>query len=289
MLSRVAPPSERGRSTIRRSQKFGGRGGSVAKIISVHSFRGGTGKSNTTASIATLLAASGHRVGVVDTDVQSPGIHVLFGLKGSGLTMTLNDYLAGRASIGETAHRVLSDEVAGELFLIPSSMRTDEIVQVLREGYDIRRLTAAFRELIDELTLDVLFIDTHPGLNEETLFALAISSAVMIVMRPDQQDYEGTGVTVEVARSLEVPEITVIVNKVPADLDHDQIRGQVEQAYQCPVGAVLPHSERMMQLASGGVFALQYPEDPITEELGRVATALLQGPDARSPVDGQDA
>lgn len=261
----------------------------MAKIISVHSFRGGTGKSNTTASIATLLAASGHRVGVVDTDVQSPGIHVLFGLKGSGLTMTLNDYLAGRASIGETAHRVLADEVSGELFLIPSSMRTDEIVQVLREGYDIRRLTAAFRELIDELTLDVLFIDTHPGLNEETLFALAISTAVMIVMRPDQQDYEGTGVTVEVARSLEVPEITVIVNKVPADLDHDQIRGQVEQAYQCPVGAVLPHSERMMRLASGGVFALQYPDDPITEDLARVATALLDGPEADSILDERDA
>lgn len=52
----------------------------MSKIISVHSFRGGTGKSNTSANLAYLCAAQGLRVGVVDTDIQSPGIHVLFGL-----------------------------------------------------------------------------------------------------------------------------------------------------------------------------------------------------------------
>jgi septum site-determining protein MinD len=52
----------------------------MSKVISIHSFRGGTGKSNTTANVAMLLAAKGRRVAVVDTDVQSPGIHVLFGI-----------------------------------------------------------------------------------------------------------------------------------------------------------------------------------------------------------------
>lgn len=56
----------------------------MAKIISIHSFRGGTGKSNITANIAALLATEGQRVGVIDTDIQSPGIHALFGLGGNG-------------------------------------------------------------------------------------------------------------------------------------------------------------------------------------------------------------
>ncbi|MEZ4736832.1 MAG: P-loop NTPase [Caldilineaceae bacterium] len=47
-------------------------------IISIHSLRGGTGKSNTTANVAALMAQRGYRVGVIDTDIQSPGIHVLF-------------------------------------------------------------------------------------------------------------------------------------------------------------------------------------------------------------------
>lgn len=49
----------------------------MTKIISIHSFRGGTGKSNVTANLATLIARMGFRVGIVDLDVQSPGIHVL--------------------------------------------------------------------------------------------------------------------------------------------------------------------------------------------------------------------
>ena len=43
----------------------------MSRIISIHSFRGGTGKSNTTANVAALLAAEGQRIGVVDTDIQS--------------------------------------------------------------------------------------------------------------------------------------------------------------------------------------------------------------------------
>ena len=63
----------------------------MAKIISIHSFRGGTGKSTITSNIAYLLAAKGKRVGVIDTDIQSPGIHILFNLEGTQLKATLND------------------------------------------------------------------------------------------------------------------------------------------------------------------------------------------------------
>jgi MinD-like ATPase involved in chromosome partitioning or flagellar assembly len=247
----------------------------VAKIVSIHSFRGGTGKSNITANIAASLAGDGQRVGVIDTDIQSPGIHILFGLRGNQITHSLNDYLNGVCSIGETAHRVLDGAVTGQVFLIPSSIQTNDIVHVLRQGYDIRLLTTAMRELIDALQLDTLLIDTHPGLNEETLFALAISTALGLVLRPDQQDYEGTAVTVEVARSLDVPRLLLIVNKSPPAFDPDDIKTQVEKAYGCPVAAVLPHSDRMMTLASRGIFALHYPDHPIAVSLKTVARQLV--------------
>src|SRR5262249_31546996 len=65
----------------------------MAKMVSVHSFRGGTGKSNTTANLATTIALRGHRVGIVDTDIQSPGIHVLFDLQEDAVEHSLNDFL----------------------------------------------------------------------------------------------------------------------------------------------------------------------------------------------------
>ena len=73
----------------------------MPKIISTHSFRGGTGKSNTTANLAVLAARAGHRVGVIDTDIQSPGIHVLFQLEHTAIDKSLNDYLWGRCRIEE--------------------------------------------------------------------------------------------------------------------------------------------------------------------------------------------
>lgn len=247
----------------------------MAQIFSVHSFRGGTGKSNTSASLAVVFASRGLRVGIIDTDIQSPGLHVLFGLRGVEITHSLNDYLWGKATIAETAHPVLEGQLKGQIFLIPSSVRPDEIVQVLRQGYDMRKLTAAFRDLSAELNLDILLIDTHPGLNEETLFSLAISTAVLIVLRPDQQDYEGTGVTVDIARSLEVPRILLLVNKAPADYDKEQLKQSVEKTFGCDVAGVLAHDDEMLKLGSREVFVLHHPDHAITRTIEAVADRLI--------------
>lgn len=248
----------------------------MSKIISIHSFRGGTGKSNTAANVAAVLASQGQRVGVIDTDIQSPGIHVLFGLRGDELVTSLNDFLWHGREIEEVAQDVTpaAGSVSGKIFLIPSSTKPDEITRVLREGYDAQRLTRGLRRLLDALRLDTLLIDTHPGLNEETLLSLVISHALVVIMRPDQQDYEGTGVTVEVARELQVPRIQLLVNKTPPQLDPDAVRARVEQAYRVPVVAVLPHSDDMMSLASSGLFVVNYPDHPLTE-LYRQATAAI--------------
>jgi MinD-like ATPase involved in chromosome partitioning or flagellar assembly len=250
----------------------------MAQIISIHSFRGGTGKSNTAANLSALLAMEGKRVGVIDTDIQSPGIHVLFGLSEDDMPHSLNDYLWGKCRIEQAAMDVtprLKANLKGQIFLTPSSIKAGEIARVLREGYDVGLLNDGFHELINKLKLDVLVIDTHPGLNEETLLSIAISDVLAIVMRPDQQDYQGTGVTVEVARKLDVPRLKLIVNKVPACFDPEVVKAQVEQTYGCEVAAVLPHSDEMMILASAGIFVLRYPDHQITASLKQALAKLL--------------
>ena len=250
----------------------------MSTIVSVHSFRGGTGKSNTTANVAALLAGEGQHVAVVDTDIQSPGLHVLFGLDEDKLGYSLNDYLWGKCDITQTAHDAtphLGPGKQGKLFLIPSSIRAGEIARVLREGYDVSLLNDGFHDLIRELKLDVLLIDTHPGLNEETLLSIAISHVLAIILRPDQQDYQGTGVTVEVARKLGVPRLVLVVNNVPEVFDPAEVRARVEATYKAEVAAVLPHSDDMMALASAGIFALRCPDHPMTAALRQGATALM--------------
>jgi MinD-like ATPase involved in chromosome partitioning or flagellar assembly len=251
----------------------------MSKIISVHSFRGGTGKSNSSANLTYLCALKGLRVGVVDTDIQSPGIHVLFGLDDQDMGKSLNDYLWGKCNIEETAHDVtesLGPEVKGKVFLVPSSIKAGEIARVLREGYDVGLLNDGFSALIEKLKLDLLIIDTHPGLNEETLLSIAMSDTLVLILRPDQQDYQGTSVTVEVARKLDVPQMLLLVNKVPPMFNVDDVRKRVEKTYNCEVGAVIPHSDELMTLASAGVFASKYPDHAVTKIYQKLADRMLQ-------------
>ena len=249
----------------------------MSKIISVHSFRGGTGKSNTTANISALLAMDGYRVGVVDTDIASPGIHVLFNLDESEMVHSLNDYLWGKCSIEDAAHDVtglIGGDIKGQIFLIPSSIKAGEIARILREGYDVGLLNDGFRDVVDKSNLDFLLIDTHPGLNEETLLSIAISDALVIILRPDSQDYQGTIVTVDVAKKLDVPKMLMVVNKVPSTFDLADVRTRVEQTYNATVAAVFPHSDEMMTLASSGIFAIQYPDNIMTKALRSLVDQL---------------
>lgn len=250
----------------------------MPQIISVHSFRGGTGKSNTTANLATLIAAQGWRVGVVDTDIQSPGIHVLFGLTEDELSYSLNDYLWGKCAVEQAAYNVtarLNADITGQIFLIPSSIKAGEIARIVRDGYDVSLLNDGFYGLIEQLKLDVLLIDTHPGITEETLLSIAVSDALVIILRPDQQDYLGTGVTVQVARKLEVPRMLLLVNKVPHTLDEREVKATVERTYGCEVAGVLYHADEMMGLGSSGIFSLRFPEHPLAQRLRRVASKLM--------------
>lgn len=255
----------------------------MAKIVSIHSFRGGTGKSNLTANLAALIARAGNRVGVIDTDIQSPGIHVIFALKPGEVKFALNDYLWQRCRIEETAHDVTSAAIGKfesgadrpRLFLIPSSVKTGEIARILREGYDIAVLNDGIHQLVRGLNLDYLLIDTHPGVNEETLLSIAISDRLLLVMRPDSQDFQGTAVTAELARKLEVRDMVLVLNKVPGGMDRVALKEQVEAAYEAPVAAMLPLSPEMAQLASSGLFTLRFPDHPLTQEVHRVAKLVM--------------
>ncbi|MCA9960191.1 MAG: MinD/ParA family protein [Chloroflexota bacterium] len=253
----------------------------MSKIISIHSYRGGTGKSNTTANLAALIAAQGFRVGVVDTDLNSPGIHVPFGLDledENVVGYTLNDYLWGNCEIKDTAYEVtknLDTAVSGHVFLVPASIKAGEITRLLKDGYDVALLNEGFDDLITALDLDVLLVDTHPGLSNETLLSIAITDVLIIILRPDHQDYQGTAVTVQVARKLDVLEMMLIVNKLPTVYDFSDVKRRVENLYSCEVAAMLPHSDEMMALASQGVFVLRYPNHVIARELAQLAARLV--------------
>lgn len=256
----------------------------MARILSLHSYRGGTGKSNLTANLAAALAMRGKRVAILDTDIASPGVHVLFGLEAEQLGLTLNDYLWGRCAIAEAAMDVgrrLRDPSggaalvgAGSLHLVPGSMRAADIARIVREGYDIERMNAGLRDLAEALQLDWLVVDTHPGLNEATLLCIAVSDVLLLLLRPDRQDYQGTAITLDVARRLEVPRLELLVNKVLPQADFSQLSAGIEAAFGAPVAAALPLSEDILRNGSETVLVASMPDHPVSRSIRAVAERL---------------
>lgn len=250
----------------------------TTQTIIVHSFRGGTGKSNLTSNLAVSLAKQGKRVGIIDSDLQSPGIHLLFGLDEETVTLTLNDYLSGRCALYEAAYDVSHalPSPGGAIYLIPASVKASDITRILREGYHDEKLLDGFSEISRDLKLDVLLIDSHPGIDPGTLQAIAASGLLLLVLRPDYQDYQGTAVIVELARMLSVEAISLIVNRALPGFDVESYRQQLEASYEVPVAGILPFCEELMHLSSSEIFSVCYPDHPFTQVIDQIGQQFIR-------------
>jgi MinD-like ATPase involved in chromosome partitioning or flagellar assembly len=249
----------------------------MSKTIAIHSFGRGVGKSILTTNIAALLANAGQRVGVVDVDLYAPSIHIPFRLEESQITHVLNDYLAKHCPFEDVVYDVsacLPASSNGKIYLVPTSSRMMEINRIVMEGYELASLHQGLDWLIQSHHLDVLLLDVSAGLNEDTLLPIAISDVLVVILRPDPQNYQGTAAIVEIANRLDVGCILLVPNMVPTSVNFDEVKAKVEETYHCEVGSVLPYSEDIMALANSEIFVLRYPNHPITQSLKHLAEEI---------------
>jgi MinD-like ATPase involved in chromosome partitioning or flagellar assembly len=250
----------------------------VAKIVAFHSPQGGAGSSNILANVAAQLARRGQRVGVVDVDLQTPGVHVPLGL-GSIPDQTLHDFLLGNCAIEAVAHDVgarleLGDLAGGALYVVPAGIRSPEITRGIRGRYAITPLGEGLRTLAKKLRLDYVLTDSHSGFSEEGLLAMALCDCLVLVLSTDQQDLQGAVALLEMARQLEVADILLVANMVLTTYDCVDLRGQLERVYGCPVAAILPFCAGLMALGSSGLFTLYAPEDPFSLGVGEIVERI---------------
>ncbi len=257
----------------------------MTKIITFHAAHRGTGKTNLTANLAAIMATMGHRVGVIDTDMLAPGLHSVFGIDDRELDHCLNDFVWTHFSVDDLIQQVVLPIPLGggslvplgsSLFIVPASVRTKDITRVLYEGFDPQRLMIGLRELIIRLHLDFLLIDTQPGFHNEALLLMAVADCVPMVLRPQKQDFLDTAILVDVARQLGVPQIAPIANLVPRNIDIANLLEQLKAVYHSPISLALPFSEEMAALGSRDLLCVCYPETPLTQQLTRLAEALIQ-------------
>src|SRR5260370_42671667 len=102
----------------------------MTKVIAVHSFKGGNGKTTLTAKLAAILA-NNRRGGGMDLDLSVPGLHVLFGVKKSEIKATLTDIFLGDATPADVAidltQRFTLNKEA--LFCCPASTTEEDMLR----------------------------------------------------------------------------------------------------------------------------------------------------------------
>ncbi len=171
------------------------RAGEPLQIVSVVNFKGGSGKTTTTAHLAQYLALTGHRVLVIDLDPQA-SLTALHGIqpeldKNPSLFETLR-YDDQRKPISEV---IQSTNFPG-LDIVPANLELQEyeyqtpLAASNKSSPEGRlfftRISNALKEVEDRY--DVVVIDCPPQLGYLTLTALTASTSVLITVHPQMLD-----------------------------------------------------------------------------------------------------
>ena len=249
-----------------------------ARWLAVHSFKGGTGKSTITANIATTLAERGRNVCVVDMDLTGPGIHVMFGINDTDVKWTMTSVLLGETDI-LSAVVPLGKKLGlknGNLYFLPASFKVEEMLKLLRHGLEVKVFTSGLQQLTDKLNLDYLLVDTHPGIENDTILVMGACNGLLLVSRVDQQDILGTAIMAKLASRLGKTTF-LLFNMVPPHLAEDSLRDisqKMSRMFGFNVLVSLPFYEEILQSLSQGVFIHSLPKHEYARKIWEAATVV---------------
>ena len=171
------------------------RGGEPLQVISVVNFKGGSGKTTTSAHLAQYLALTGHRVLAIDLDPQA-SLSALHGIqpeldRNPSLYEALR-YDDERKSIKEL---IRPTNFPG-LDIVPANLELQEYEYETPLAASNKnsaagrlfftRISQALKEVDDKY--DVVVIDCPPQLGYLTLTSLTASTAVLITVHPQMLD-----------------------------------------------------------------------------------------------------
>ena len=179
----------------------------MKKCIAFHSYKGGTGKSTISSNISVLLVQRGYNVLLIDMDVYAPTLQTYFSQEPN---YWINNFLFNTAEFESViydltrkiSHLSSTKDVKkewGKLFVSFSNSSKEEITKLdgaLR--YDasklelLRKFILIKEEMAYEKNIDYIIIDTSPGIRYWSINSLAIADMILLSLKMDSIDIEGT-------------------------------------------------------------------------------------------------
>lgn len=244
--------------------------------VTVHSAKGGSGKSTLVSNLAVALARKGKSVGVIDLDYAAPGLHIIFGLSKEA-RFSFEDVLGEKCTLSEAVidlTKKLNLE-RGNLVFIPSSLEAKDMVNQQRLGYDVPVLERLIKNMFKEFSLDYLILDTRHGVSLPSLPAIAVSDVVLFVARLDMQDVAAGKAPLQVARALK-KRVLLVASMIPRIEESERLRKRLGRMFGLPVASVLPYDPQLQMNQSSGVFILNKQHSDYPSRINSLADVLVE-------------
>ncbi|SES76646.1 septum site-determining protein MinD [Methanococcoides vulcani] len=154
--------------------------------IAVHSSKGGSGKTSFSINLAFAYTSAGKSVCLLDADFKAPS---LFNYMFPDSDRWLNDVLDGKCDIMDAIVEVADDTVApGKLYVGYCNPDIDAVREM--SGKDRKWQSKALQNIMGvkkklfSSGIDVLIIDTGPGVDFTSVNAIAAADYVIMVTKP---------------------------------------------------------------------------------------------------------
>ena len=249
-------------------------GGNVKNVIAVTSGKGGVGKSTCTVNIATALAATGAKVGILDADVYGPNIPVMMGAtrrpEGKGKTLyPVKEHGVKTMSVG---------------YLIEDGQ------PVMWRGPMLHRALEQFLQDVEWGELDYLLIDMPPGTGDAQLSVaqLVPLTGIVVVTMPQEVSLTDVRRAMGMAVEVKTPVLGVIEN-MTGEMFGKGGGEQIADAFDAPFLGSVPLQVELRKGGDAGVPTFVSEPDGLigtmfSDIAGKIAAEVSKRQDSVLPV-----
>jgi MinD-like ATPase involved in chromosome partitioning or flagellar assembly len=253
----------------------------MSKIIAVHSYKGGTGKTLLSVNLAASLAKLGKKVCLFDLDFRAPSLFAI--LKIDNLDCWLNNYLNGTCDIGESMVDISTKiQGNGKLFVALANPGTEAIREMSGKDrkWEMRALgkLLSLREtLLNDEEFDYLVFDTSPGLQYSSINAIVTADLVVVATTGDRSDVDGTRRMLRELYNLFEKKTGLVLNKVldvSSKSRRTEMDDKVRNIYQVPLLGLVPCFCEILRAEGNFIFVQDKPNHPFTKILEEMAKKI---------------
>ncbi|RJS79521.1 hypothetical protein CW708_02035 [Candidatus Bathyarchaeota archaeon] len=251
----------------------------MGKIIAVHSYKGGTGKTLLSVNLAAALARKGRNVCLFDLDFRAPSLSALLKVKAE---YWLNDYLNGTCEIDKVLINLTGRLSNSGKFFVGLANPTTEAIREMSakdrrwEMHALGRLLSLRNSLLNN-GFDYLIFDTSPGLQYSSINAIVTADLVLVASTFDKSDIEGTKRMLRELYDLFEKKTGIIINKVLYDeslRNTEDVRKSMEQTYQSPILGAIPCFCDVSKAKGTIIFVEEKRSHPFTKILNKIAEKI---------------